>query len=155
MAATVLDGIDAVRAATGTHLGYSEWLEVTRDRVEAFVEATGAPVTGAPVVGAPVVGAPDPADRERVAPYLVLALSNMFLPQIVEVRGVSVGVNYGCDLIRFPVPVPVGGRIRAGAELTAVVDIAAGVQTTTTIRIELAGAPEPACVIESVSRYLL
>lgn len=138
-AATVLDGIDAVKAACGIHLGYSEWLEITRDRVDQFAGATGAP-------------APDTA---VVAPYFTLALSNFFLPQILEVRGVSLGVNYGCDLIRFPVPVPVGSRIRAGAELTAVADIANGVQTTTTITLEVMGASEPVCVIESVSRYLV
>lgn len=138
----MLDGIDAVKDATGSHLGYSEWLEITQDRVERFVEATGGPLANA-------------ADRTGVEPYLLLAMSNLFLPQIVEVRGVSLGVNYGCDLIRFPIPVPIGARIRAGAELTAVTNIADGVQTTTTIRIEVAGAPDPGCVIESVSRYLV
>ncbi len=138
MAATVLDGIDAVKAACGTHLGHSGWLEITQGRVDRFAEATGA-------LAAPAV----------VAPYLMLALSNQFLPQILEVRGVSLGVNYGCDLIRFPVPVEVGARIRAGAELTAVADIANGVQTTTTIALEVMGSSERACVIESVSRYLV
>ncbi len=141
MAATVLDGIDAVKGAAGTHLGYSEWLEVTRERVERFVEATAAPVDHTVGPG-------------MVPPYLILALSNLFLPQIVEVRGASLGVNYGCDLIRFPAPVPVASRIRAGAELTAVVDIANGVQTTTTIRLEVVGTTDPGCVLESVSRYL-
>ena len=49
---------------------------------------------------------------------------------------------------------PVGTRLRAGAELTGVNDIAGGVQTTTTITIEVEGRTEPVCVIESVSRYL-
>ena len=37
----VFDGIDSVRAAVGEHLGYSDWLEITQDRVNAFAEATG------------------------------------------------------------------------------------------------------------------
>lgn len=139
--ATVLDGIEAVKAAAGTHLGHSEWREITRAHVEQFAEATGVPATGVPV--------------GTVAPYQTLALSNFFLPQIVDVREVSLGVNYGCDRIRFPTPVAIGARLRAGAELMAVVDIAGGVQTTMTITIEAEGSSEPVCVIESLSRYLV
>jgi acyl dehydratase len=50
--------------------------------------------------------------------------------------------------------VPVGGRIRAGAEIAAVDEIAGGVQTTILITIELEGSEEPACTIESLSRWL-
>lgn len=137
-ASTVLDGIDAVKAAAGSHLGYSDWLEITQERVDRFVEATGGS-----------------EHLEKIDPYLTLALSNFLLPQIFEVRGVSLGVNYGCDRIRFPVEVPLEARIRAGAELTAVADIAGGVQTTTTVTLEIEGTTDPACVIESVSRYLV
>lgn len=41
MAVTTLRGIDAVRSALGTHLGYSDWLEITQDRVDVFADATG------------------------------------------------------------------------------------------------------------------
>ena len=64
------------------------------------------------------------------------------------------GVNYGVDKVRFPSPVPVGSRVRAGAELVAVADVAGGAQATIRITIEVAGAAKPACVIESLSRYL-
>jgi hypothetical protein len=141
MAATVLDGIDAVKAAAGTHLGQSNWAEMSQERADLFDQATGAP------------SAPGPAGG--VAPYLALAMSNFFLPQIVEVRGISLGVNYGCESIRFPNPVPVGAEVRARAELTSVAEIAGGVQTITTIVIEMRGASDPVCVIESVSRYLV
>src|SRR5687767_5509527 len=38
MAATVFDGVDAVRAAVGQHLGYSDWLEITQERVNLFAD---------------------------------------------------------------------------------------------------------------------
>jgi acyl dehydratase len=63
-------------------------------------------------------------------------------------------VNYGTGRVRFPAPVPVGSRIRAGAEVTAVEEIAGGLQTTITITIEVEGAEKPACVVESLSRWL-
>ncbi|MEZ5136287.1 MAG: MaoC family dehydratase [Acidimicrobiales bacterium] len=86
--------------------------------------------------------------------YLTVSLTNLFLPQIVEVRGVSMGVNYGVNKIRFPAPVPVGSRLRAGAELTAVDEVHGGVQTTMTITVEIEGGDRPACIVESISRWL-
>ena len=69
-------------------------------------------------------------------------------------RGISAGVNYGANKIRYPAPVRVGAKVRAGVELTAVEPVVGGIQTTMVITIEIEGGTKPACVIESVSRYL-
>ena len=102
---TILDGADAVRAAVGTHLGYSDWLEIDQERINTFADATGdhqwihvdVERAKAGPFGAPIAHG-----------YLTLSLSNLFLPQIVEVRGFNMGVNYGVDKVRFPSPVTVG-----------------------------------------------
>ena len=73
---------------------------------------------------------------------------------LASVPGASAGVNYGTGKVRFPSPVPVGSRVRAGAEITAVEEIPGGVQTTIAITIEVEGQDKPACVIESISRWL-
>lgn len=152
MATTVFEDLDAVRGAVGTHLGYSDWLEITQERVDRFADATGDHQW--------IHVDPERARRESpfggpiAHGYLTVSLSNLFLPQVVEVRGISAGVNYGVDKIRFPTPVPVGGRVRAGVELIDVSEVAGGIQTTMRITIELEGATKPACVIESLSRYL-
>ncbi|MGA0145520.1 MAG: MaoC family dehydratase [Ilumatobacteraceae bacterium] len=152
MAATTLNGPDDVRANVGKHLGYSEWITVDQERVNLFADATGdhqwihvdvERATSGPF-GAPIAHG-----------YLTLSLSNYFLPQIVEVQGFSAGVNYGVDKVRFPSPVKVGSRVRAGAELAAVSDVTGGLQTTIVITIEVEGSPKPACVIDSLSRWLV
>ena len=129
---TVLDGVDAVRAAAGTHLGTSRWLVVDQARVDRFVEATGDP------------------DHT----YLVLSLTNGLLPEVVEVRGVSMGLNLGTNQVRFPAPVPVGSRVRIDVELTDVRRWTGGVQTTMTLTVELEGGDTPAAVVEVLSRFL-
>jgi len=152
MAATTLDGPDAVRAHIGRHLGHSEWLTIDQDRVNLFADATGdhqwihvdVERAKSGPFGAPIAHG-----------YLTLSLSNLFLPQIVEVVGFSTGVNYGVDKVRFPSPVKVGDRVRAGAELTEVTDVANGLQTKIVITIEVEGSAKPACIIESLSRWLV
>jgi acyl dehydratase len=152
MAQTVLDGIDAVKAAVGRHLGTSDWLEVTQDRIDRFADATGDHQW---IHVDPERAAAGPFGTTIAHGYLTLSLSNALLPEIVEVRGVSMGVNYGTGKVRFPAPVPVGSRVRASAELVAADDVAGGVQTTILITVEVEGAEKPACVIESLSRYLV
>ena len=64
------------------------------------------------------------------------------------------GVNYGVDRVRFPAPVPVGSRVRGGAELVQVDEVSGGVQTVIRITVEIEGSDRPACVVDSVSRFL-
>ena len=132
MAQTVFNSLDEVRAGVGRRLGVSDWLDVTPDRLEGFAAATG--------------------DRDHG--YLALALTNLFLPQVVEVRGASLGVNYGTGSVRFDAPLRAGARVRGTAELAACEEIPGGIQTTILITVEVAGAGRPACVVESVSRWL-
>ena len=152
MAQTVLSGIDEVKAAVGRHLGTSDWLEITQDRIDQFADATGDHQW---IHVDPERAAAGPFGTTIAHGYLTLSLSNALLPEIVEVQGVSMGVNYGVGKVRFPAPVPVGSRIRATAELVAADDVAGGVQTTVLITVELEGSDKPACVIESLSRYLV
>ncbi len=152
MAVTVLDGLDEVRAAVGRHLGYTDWLEITQERVNLFAEATGDHQWIH--VDVERAKAESPFGGPIAHGYLTVSLSNLFLPQIVSVQGVSMGVNYGTDKIRFPAPVPVGSRIRGGAELVEVTEINGGVQTLIRITIEIEGGTKPACVIDSLSRWL-
>ena len=133
MAVTLLDGIEAVMAAAGQELGVSDWLELTGDRASLFDSVVG------------------PGARE----FLVLSLSNHFLPQILEVRGVSMGINYGTDRVRFGSPVGMGARLRASARMIAAHPIPGGAQTTIHITVEEEGRSEPACEIDSLSRWLV
>jgi acyl dehydratase len=132
MAQTVFNSLDEVRAAVGRRLGVSDWLEITPDRLEGFAGATG--------------------DRDHG--YLALALTNLFLPQVVEVRGASLGVNYGTGRVRFDAPLRAGTRVRGTADLAACDEIPGGVQTTVLITVEVDGAGRPACMVESLSRWL-
>jgi len=152
MAQTVLSGIDDVKAAVGRHLGTSDWLEITQARIDQFAEATGDHQW---IHVDPERAAAGPFGTTIAHGYLTLSLSNALLPEIVEVQGVSMGINYGVGKVRFPAPVPVGSRIRASAELVAADEVPGGVQTTVLITVELEDSDKPACVIESLSRYLV
>lgn len=135
----------------GADLGVTDWLEIDQTRINTFADATGdhqwihvdiEKAKQGPF-GAPIAHG-----------YLTASLANYFLPQLLEVRETSMGVNYGCDKIRFPSPVPVGSKIRATGSVTSAEETKdGGIQTKVTVKIEIEGQQRPACVIETISRF--
>jgi acyl dehydratase len=77
----------------------------------------------------------------------------MLLPQVMRVEGIQMGVNYGINKLRFPSPVPVGAKLRVGASLADVEDIAGGAQVTLDLTFEVEGKDKPSCVAQAVYRY--
>ena len=139
-------------AAVGKPLGASDWLEIRQDRIDGFADATGDHQW---IHVDPERAKSGPFGKTIAHGYLTLSLVNCFLPQIVEVRGVSMGVNYGCDKVRFPAPVPVGSRVRGVGQLVAAEEVKGGaVQATVRVTVEVEGAERPACVVDTISRFV-
>jgi acyl dehydratase len=136
--------------AVGQHLGYSDWLTITQERIDQFAEATGDHQW---IHVDPVRAKDGPFGACIAHGYLTLSLVNLFLPQIVEVRGIRMGVNYGVDKVRFPAPVRVGARIRGGGELIRVEEVKGGVQATIRVTVEIEGGDRPGCVVDTISRF--
>ena len=149
--ATVFQSPSELAAAVGQHLGYSEWLPITQERVNLFAEASGDHQW---IHVDPERAKSGPFGGTIAHGYLTLSLVNLFLPQIVDVRGISMGVNYGADRVRFPAPLKVGARVRGGAELIKVEQTKdGGVQATVRVSVEIEGGDRPACVVDTISRY--
>ncbi len=127
-------------------------MEITQERVNQFADATGDHQW---IHIDPERAATESPYGATIAHgYLTLSLTNMFLPSLITVEQISMGINYGVNKVRFPAPVPVGSRVRVGAELSSVDEINGGVQAVITITVEVEGSPKPACVVESLTRYM-
>ena len=148
---TVIQGIAGLKELVGTHLGYSDYLEITQERVNTFADATGDHQWIH--VDPERAKAESPFGGPIAHGYLTLSLGPVLAPQIMRVEGIKMGVNYGAGKVRFPSPVPVGSNLRLGAELTAVEDIPGGAQVYMTFTFEVEGAAKPSCVSEIIFRY--
>ncbi len=137
-------------AAEGQHLGYSDWLTIDQHRIDLFADATGDHQW---IHVDPEKAKDGPFGKCIAHGYLTLSLVNLFLPQIMEVRGTSMGVNYGTDKIRFPAAVPVDSRIRGGGELIKAEKVKGTIQVTVRITVEVEAGDRPACVVDTISRF--
>jgi acyl dehydratase len=153
MAQTTVDGVEGVLGLVGQHLGYSDWVTITQEQVNQFADATGDHQW--------IHVDPERAAKESpfggpiAHGYLTLSLLPMLVPQIVEITGFTMGVNYGTDKVRFPSPVPVGSRVRAGATLDRAEPIDGGIAMAVTVTVEVEGGTKPAMVATSLSRRYL
>ncbi|MEX0768015.1 MAG: MaoC family dehydratase [Microthrixaceae bacterium] len=155
-ASTVVASPLDLLALDGADLGVTDWAEVTQEQVNLFASATGdhqwihvdvARATAESPFGGPIAHG-----------YLTLALVNMFLPQLLQVDGTSMGVNLGLDKVRFPAPVTVGSSLRGRGQIIAVQEAKGGVQVTVRVTLELQDpqgvtGTKPACVADTLSRF--
>ncbi|MDA0891685.1 MAG: MaoC family dehydratase, partial [Proteobacteria bacterium] len=102
MSKTIIESPAELYGLVGKTLGPSPSMEITQERIDQFAEATG-----------------DHQwihiDAERAANgpfgttiahgYLTMSLAAKFMPEIIEVKGISMGVNYGTEKTRSPSPV--------------------------------------------------
>ena len=139
-----------LKSKIGEHLGYSEYHTVTQEQVNAFADATGDHQWIHVDVERAKQG---PFGGPIAHGYLTLSLTPMLLGQILEVSGIKLAVNYGANKLRFPSPVPVGAKVRLGAKMLNVEDVAGGVQCTIEGSFEVEGATKPSCVVEFLFRY--
>ena len=140
--------------ATGTDLGTTDWLEVTQERVNLFADATG----DLQWIHVDPQRAKDGPFGGCIAHgYLTLSLVNFFLPELIQIDNMKMGVNVGSDRVRFPAPVKVGARIRGRGEILKVEAIAGAaegtVQSTVRVSVEIEGSDRPGCVADTISRY--
>ena len=145
-----LDSTAAVLASVGQALGPTEWITVTQERINTFADATGDHQW---IHVDPERAQAGPFGACVAHGYLTLSLANLFLPQLVRYERLKMGVNYGCDKVRFPAPVKVGARIRGRGEVVAAEPVKGdGVQITVRISVEIEGADNPGCVVDTISR---
>ncbi len=146
----IVSGIDELKARAGEHLGYSEWLEVTQDRINTFADATDDHQW---IHTDPERAAAGPYGTTIAHGYLTLSLLIPLWSELLEVQGVKMSINYGLNKVRFPAPVPVGSKIRLGATLAAVNDIPGGAEAVVDAVIECEGGAKPACVAQAIYRF--
>jgi acyl dehydratase len=137
--------------AVGADLGTTDWITVSQDQVDKFADAT-----------LDHQWIHTDSDRARQGPfggpiahgYLTMSLASHFLSDLARVDGISMGINYGVDKVRFPSPVPVGSRLRGHGEVVEVKEVPGGVQAVVRVTIEREGGDKPAAIVDTVSRYL-
>ncbi|HEV1998595.1 MAG TPA: MaoC family dehydratase [Candidatus Dormibacteraeota bacterium] len=151
MTMLTVPALDALPGLVGSELGTSEWYEVTQEQVELFAHATGDHQW---IHVDPERAAAGPFGAPIAHGHLTLSLIPVLMSSLVKVEGVRLVINYGLNRVRFPSPVRVGSRVRGSGVLKEATEIAGGVQVVFEVTVQIDGGDKPACVAETVARYM-
>jgi acyl dehydratase len=144
-----LTGLDEVKAYAGKELGVSDWQDVTQEKIDKFAAVTGDDQW---IHVDPERAEESPFGGTIAHGYYTLSLAPRFSYDMFKFEGFAFGVNYGLNRVRFPAPMPVGGKVRMRAKLLTVEDIPGGAQIATQLTFEREGGEKPVCVAEALSR---
>ena len=145
----ILTGLDEIKSYVGKELGVSDWLPVTQEKIDQFAEVTGDDQW---IHVDPERAKQSPFGGTIAHGNYTLSLAPRFSYDMFKLDGFAFGVNYGLNRVRFPAPMPTGGKVRMRARLKEVEDIPGGAQITTELSFEREGGDKPVCVAESLAR---
>lgn len=146
----VFNSAQALLAAEGLDLGHTDWLTIDQRRIDLFAEATGDHQW---IHVDPQRAASGPFGACIAHGYLTQSLANLFMPQLMTLENMAMGVNYGSDRVRFPAPVKVDSRVRGSGQILRAELLGDTVQVVVRITVEVEGQARPGCVIDTISRY--
>jgi acyl dehydratase len=149
MPRAVFKSLDDLAARVGQEVVISDWLEVGQDRIDRFAEATGDHQW---IHVDPKRAKDSPFGTTIAHGFLTLSLLSHFLNESLEFGGSRMGVNYGCNRLRFTAPVKSGSRLRARFSLKELQPIEGGAQMTWDVVMECEGEPKPVLVAEWIGR---
>jgi acyl dehydratase len=141
---------DDLPKLVGQETGVSDWLEITQERINQFADATG----DHQWIHIDVERAKKemPGGKTIAHGYLTLSLIPYLTGKFLKIEGVTRGINYGSNKVRFTNMVPVGSKVRARSKLVSAElnPKSGGMQIINEVTIEIEGQDRPACVAEAI-----
>lgn len=135
----------------GREVAFSEWFEITQERINLFAEATDD--FQWIHVDEKRAAHESPFETTVAHGFLTVSLLVKLAETAMRVRNVKIGLNYGFNRVRFVAPVLSGSRIRARFALASIEEINGGAQAIWNATIERENLEKPACVAEWIVRY--
>jgi len=147
-----IDHLSQLKEFEGREVPPTEWFEITQERIQKFAEA----IEDRQWIHV------DPERASRESPYggtvahgfLTLSLFSHLFAQSIRIRnGISRGINYGLNRVRFPSAVRAGSAIRGRVTILSVKESAEFVDAAYAVTIECQNSDKPCCVAECLARY--
>ncbi|HIF9202874.1 TPA: MaoC family dehydratase [Photobacterium damselae] len=151
MANIVISNAQELYAIKDNALGETPWLRITQERINQFAQATN----DHQWIHVDTEKANKGPFGVTIAHgYLTLSLVTYFLEELIEFKKLKMGVNYGCDKVRFPAPVLVDSNVRGKGEIIKIEEKDNVLHVTTRVTVEVEGNNKPACVADILSRLV-
>jgi acyl dehydratase len=150
MTKLIFDDLKEFSTYEGKILPPGEWITITQEMINDFAKAT----LDFQWIHVDVEKAiqHSPFKRPVAHGFMSISLLSKMLGDLLQVKSVKMGVNYGLNKVRFPNAVLVDSKLRLNGKITTIEKYHEnGVKITWHCSVEIEGAKKPACVAEFIS----
>ena len=144
----VFEDLAELHSLEGKELPVGDWFTVTQQMINDFADAT---------LDKQWIH----VDEEKAAKYsptkttiahgfMSVAMLSELISDLIEIKSVKLGLNYGLNKVRFPNSVPVNSQLRLLSSLRQIDDFPNGKKLTFNCLVEIKGQEKPACVAEFI-----
>lgn len=144
----IFENLTALNSLKGKSLPEGKWFTVTQQMINDFANAT---------LDKQWIH----VDEEKAAKYsptgttiahgfMSVSMLSELISDLIEVKSVKMGLNYGLNKVRFPNSVPVNSQLRLISSLKDIEGFNNGKKLTFNCLIEIKGQEKPACVAEFI-----
>lgn len=150
MSKLTFNTISEFKTIEGQSLPNGEWFMITQQMINDFAESTG----DKQWIHTDEEKAKQfsPFKKTVAHGFMSVAMLSKKLEEILEIKSVKMGLNYGIDNVRFPNPVPVGSELRLISNVKQVEDYQPnGIKITFDCKMEIRGQEKPACIAQFIA----
>ncbi|WP_041633270.1 MaoC family dehydratase [Maribacter sp. HTCC2170] len=150
MAKLELENFESFKALEGKPFPNGDWLVVTQEMINDFAKAT----MDFQWIHVDVEKAEkhSPFKKPVAHGFMSVSLLSKLLSDIVYIKSVTMGVNYGLNKVRFPSPVLVDSHVRLTGGIQTIEPYREnGLKVIWNCEVEIEGSDKPACVAEFIS----
>lgn len=150
MAKLEIEDFEAFRALEGKSLPEGNWITVSQEMINDFAKATG----DHQWIHVDVEKARkhSPFKKPVAHGFMSVSMLSKLLEDLIKIKSVKMGVNYGLNKVRFPSPVLVDSRLRLVGSIAHIEEYGdKGLKVIWNCTVEIEGNDKPACVAEFIS----
>lgn len=86
--------------------------------------------------------------------FMSVALLSKFLGDLIKIKSLKMGLNYGLNSVRFMNPVLVNSQLRLKSTIKVIEPHKNGIKVTFSCTVEIKGEDKPACVAEFIALFI-
>ncbi|MBU1344549.1 MAG: MaoC family dehydratase [Proteobacteria bacterium] len=150
MAKLEFENLAAFKKMKAKQLPKGDWITVTQEMINAFALAT---LDRQWIhVDAKKAEKESPFKTTIAHGFMSVAMISSMITDLIRIKSMTMGVNYGLSTVRFPHPVPVGSRVRLLSSIKEIEDYSdAGAKVTWNCEVQIENISKPACVCEFIA----
>lgn len=148
----IFSDISVFKSSKTTSLPNGTWFTVRQEMIDDFANAT---LDKQWIhIDAERAEKESPSKTTIAHGFMSVAMLSKMIGEVLVIKSITKGLNYGLNKVRFPNPVPVNSQLRLVSSIQEIEDYPNGIKITFNCIVEIKGQEKPACAAVFIALFL-